>query len=140
MMAVKAKTTDIHVDALSNDPKMTIERLKAFDNAWAGKDIESLMEFITDDCEYHASVGPEPGERFVGKDEVRRGFETMFDHDAGSESSPGNLYVYGDRGVAEWSYASTDESGQSTVVRGCDLFEFHGDKIKLKNAFRKCAS
>jgi len=119
---------------------MTLERLREFDDAWARKDIESLMQLITDDCEYHASVGPGPGERFVGKDEVRRGFQAMLDHDAASESLPGNLYVYGDRGVAEWSYKSTDETGRTTVVRGCDLLEFVGDKISLKNAFRKCST
>jgi taurine dehydrogenase small subunit len=79
-------------------------------------------------------------ERFIGKDEVRRSFQIMLDHDAESESLPGNQYVYGDRGVAEWSYMSTDESGRSTVVRGCDLFEFAGDKIIRKNAFRKCTA
>ena len=139
-MTAKTSTSDTHDGALSNEPKMTIERLKAFDSAWAQKDIESLLEFITDDCEYHASVGPEPGERFIGKDEVRRGFQLLLDHDAGSEALPGNLFVYGDRGVAEWSYASSDENGKPIVVRGCDLFEFDGDKIKLKNAFRKCRS
>ena len=117
---------------------MTVERLKAFDDTWAGKDFESLMQFMSDDCEFHASVGPEPGERFIGKDDVRRGFQAMLDHDSGSESLPGNVYVFGDRGVSEWSYASTDDSGRSTVVRGCDLSEFDGDIIKLKNAFRKC--
>lgn len=123
---------------MTDSRKMTLQRLQEFDRAWARKDIESLMQFITDDCEYHASVGPEPGERFIGKAEVRRGFQAMLDHDAGSESQPGKLYVYGDRGVAEWSYKSTDESGRSTVVKGCDLFEFIDDKICLKNAFRKC--
>ena len=96
--------------------------------------------FVTDDCEYHASVGPEPGERFIGKDEVRRGFQTLLAHDEGSESLSGKLYVHGDRGVAEWYYKSTDQAGRSTVVRGCDLFEFVGDKISLKNAFRKCSA
>lgn len=125
---------------MTESRKMTLERLQEFDDAWARRDIESLMQFITDDCEYHASVGPEPGERFIGKDEVRRGFQAMLDHDASSESLPGTMYVHGDRGVAEWSYKSTDESGQTTVVRGCDLFEFVGDQISLKNAFRKCST
>jgi ketosteroid isomerase-like protein len=123
---------------MSDSHGMTIERLKAFDAAWASRDIEALMNFVTEDCEYHASVGPEPGERFIGKDEVRRGFQAMLDHDASSDSMPGNVYVYGDRGVAEWSYRSIDEAGNSTIARGCDLFQFVGDKISLKNAFRKC--
>ena len=125
-------------DSVSGSPTMTIERLREFDDAWGRRDIDALMEFITDDCEYHASVGPEPGERFIGKDEVRRGFQELLNHDAGRVSRPGKLYVYGNRGVAEWSYVDTDESGQSTIIRGCDLFEFDGDMIKLKNAFRKC--
>lgn len=140
MKTAKSDTSAIQCDAMVGQPKMTVERLTAFDDAWARKDIESLMQFITDDCEYHASVGPEPGERFIGKDEVRRGFQAMLDHDAGSEPLPGKLYVYGDRGVAEWSYVSTDDSGRSVVVRGCDLFEFVEDKISLKNAFRKCST
>lgn len=123
---------------MSRDSTMTLERLQAFDDAWARKDVETLMQFMTDDCEYHASVGPEPGERFIGKDDVRRGFQIMLDHDEGTVSIPGNLYVYGDRGVAEWAYAQTTTSGQTVVTRGCDLFEFIGDKISLKNAFRKC--
>ena len=125
---------------MSNSPRMTVERLEAFDEAWASKDIDALMQFMTDDCEYHASVGPEPGERFIGMDEVRRGFLKMLAHDADGVSGPGQVFVYGDRGVAEWSYVSTNESGNETIIRGCDLFEFVGDKIRLKNAFRKCSS
>ena len=123
---------------MSESGEMTIERLRAFDDAWARKDVDALMEFMTDDCEYHASVGPEPGERFVGQEEVRRGFEKLLKHEAGAESIPTTLFVCGNRGVAEWGYRSTDDFGRSTVVKGCDLFEFVGDKIRLKNAFRKC--
>ncbi len=117
---------------------MTIERLKAFDEAWGQKDLEALMKFMTDDCEYHASVGPDPGESFIGKESVRRGFRIMFEHDADSESRPGAVFIHGDRGVVQWSYVSVDDRGRTFKVRGCDLFEFVGDKIKRKDAFRKC--
>ena len=103
MMTAKSNSISIQSDAMSGQPEMTLEHLQAFGDAWAKKGIDSLVQFITDDCEYHASVGPEPGERFIGKDEVRRGFQAMLDHDAGNESLPGNLYVYGDRRVAEWT-------------------------------------
>ena len=125
---------------MTDTPVMTLERLQAFDDAWARKDLDTLMQFVTDDCEYHASVGPEPGRRYVGKEAVRRGFATMLDYDADCEPLPGRLQVFGDRGVAEWAYTRTDASGQATVVRGCDLFEFAGDRIRLKNAFRKCVA
>ena len=119
---------------------MTLERLQAFDEAWARKDLSALMSFVTDDCEYHASIGPEPGQRFIGKEAVRRGFRIMLEHDSDCQSLPGAIYLCGDRGVAEWSYVKTDKGGNKTVTRGCDLFEFMGDKIRLKNAFRKCVA
>jgi hypothetical protein len=137
-MTIQSNTSASQRGAANHQPGMTLERLQTFDDAWAKKDIESLMQFITDDCEYHASVGPEPGKRYIGKDEVRKGFQVMLEFDADCEPGPGKLSDYDDRGVAEWFYSGTDESGRSAVVRGCDLFEFVGDKISLKNAFRKC--
>ena len=45
--------------------------------------------------------------------------------------------VAGDRGAAEWTFRATDDDGAAFEVRGCDLFEFDGDLIRVKNAFRK---
>ena len=43
----------------------------------------------------------------------------------------------GDRGAAEWTFRANDDEGAAFEVRGCDLFEFDGDLIRVKNAFRK---
>ena len=45
------------------------------------------------------------------------------------------MFVAGDRGAAEWTFVSGD-----LRVRGADLFEFEGDLIRVKNAFRKSHS
>ena len=42
-----------------------------------------------------------------------------------------------ERGVAEWSYQFTAADGAVTAIRGCDVFEFEGDLIRRKDAFRK---
>ena len=68
---------------------------------------------------------------------MRRGFELMLAHDAGSESREGRVFVAGELGVAEWSYAYKREDGTEVEIRGCDIFEFHGEKIARKDAFRK---
>ena len=39
--------------------------------------------------------------------------------------------------MAEWTFVVTTPDGQDVTTRGCDLFEFEGDKIRVKNAFRK---
>lgn len=116
---------------------MTVERLHAFNDAWGRGDVDALMSFMTDDCVYSASVGPEPGRTYRGRDEVRQGFREMLAHDADAESETGACWVAHDRGVAEWSYVHTGRDGTRTEVRGCDLFVFRGDLISVKDAYRK---
>ncbi|MET7334511.1 nuclear transport factor 2 family protein [Nonomuraea sp. NPDC005650] len=116
---------------------MTVERLAEFGAAWREKDLDRLMEFMTDDCVFRSSVGAEPGATFRGRAEVRRGFELMLSHDAGSESHDGISFVAGDRGAAQWAYTRTDADGREHRVDGCDLFEFDGDLIRVKDAYRK---
>jgi ketosteroid isomerase-like protein len=116
--------------------QMTVERLEEFGRAWARGDVPTLMTFMTEDCIYKASVGPEPGRTYVGYEAVRRGFEAMLAHDSGHEPLTGRCFVAGNMGVAEWGYAYK-RSGHRIEVRGCDIFEFAGDKIRRKDAFRK---
>ena len=43
----------------------------------------------------------------------------------------------GDLGTFEWDFVATDASGTRVSTAGCDLLRFRGDKVVLKNAFRK---
>lgn len=115
---------------------MTLERLQQFNDAWSRGDVDVLMTFMTEDCVYEASVGPEPGRTFTGRTEVEAGFRAMLSHDSDGESKGGRCAVLGDLGIAEWSYVKT-ENGRAVEIRGCDIFEFVGDRIRRKNAFRK---
>ncbi|MBT5871939.1 MAG: nuclear transport factor 2 family protein [Candidatus Latescibacteria bacterium] len=116
---------------------MTISRLGALGEAWDKGDLNALMSFMAEGCIYSASVGPEPGQTYVGREQVRRRFELMLEHDSGCESRGGRVVVSGSFGVAEWSYVSKGITGEELEVRGCDLFEFEGGLIKRKDAFRK---
>lgn len=111
--------------------------LVKFGEAWAGRNLDVLMSLVTDDCVYAASVGPEPGETFVGRHAVRAGFAALLAYDAGGKSRQGRIAIFGELGLAEWAYEHRDASGHVTVVRGCDIFEFTGTLIRRKDAFRK---
>src|SRR5215207_4795486 len=117
--------------------EMTLERLAAFGDAWRRKDVDALMEFVTDDVVYRPSVGPDPGQTLRGRDAVREGFAQMLAHDAAAEPHGGPAWVFGDRGVGLWSYVEQHEDGRRVEVEGIDLYEFDGDKIRLKDAYRK---
>jgi ketosteroid isomerase-like protein len=121
----------------SEAARMTPERLQAFIAAWGRKELDALMSFMTEDCIYIASVGPEPGATYIGREAVRMGFAELLRYDAKATPRSGRVFIAGDRGAAEWSFIYTDEAGREVEVRGCDLFEFAGDKIRRKDAYRK---
>jgi ketosteroid isomerase-like protein len=114
----------------------TLDRLKAVAAAWGRADIETLMSFVAPDCVYSASVGPEPGQTFVGRAAVREGFLKLLAHDRDGVSEPGEMRVVGDWAVFTWGFRRTVGSAQQ-VVRGCDLFEFRDGLIVRKDSFRK---
>jgi uncharacterized protein (TIGR02246 family) len=117
---------------------MTEERLHAALTAWNTGDADRVLEFWSDDCVYHASFGPElMGRTFAGRDAVREGIRQFFDRYPEGEFADTEVMVAGARGAAEWTFRATGEDGEPFEVRGCDLFEFDGDLIRVKNAFRK---
>ena len=116
--------------------EMTVERLKEVAAAWGRADIETLMSFIAPDCVYSASVGPEPGETFVGKEAVRAGFLKLLAHDNESVSEPGEMRIVGDWGVFTWGFRRSPKDG-GQLIRGVDLFEFRDGLIIRKDSFRK---
>src|SRR6266508_1229271 len=101
---------------MDTSTNMTVERLAEFGEAWHRKDLEKLLELITDDCVYSASVGPDPGETFSGRNEVRNGFARMLAYDTGAERHGGQSWVFGDHGVSLWSFAYADEQSQRFEV------------------------
>jgi hypothetical protein len=113
------------------------DTLETFAKAWAEKNVETLLALMTEDCIYGASVGPEPGRTYRGKLEVRRGIVSMFAHDQGKSSSVSNVRFGDDHAYWEWHYIADNLRAMNTHAQGCDFFLFEGDKITLKQAFRK---
>ena len=112
-------------------------RLTAFADAWAQSDVDALMQMMTDDCVYAASVGDEPGTTYRGRDEVRRGFTEILAYESGGEARCGRVWISGDWAFVEWSYDEVADDGTITDIKGIDIFEFVGDKLRLKDAYRK---
>lgn len=117
---------------------MTPERLTEFGEAWNRHDADLLMTYMADECSYQASFGPElEGANHMGHDAVREGYARFFARYPDGIFSDSRVFVAGDRGASEWIFTATGSDGVRTSVRGCDLFEFAGDKITRKDAFRK---
>lgn len=112
---------------------MTAERLAEALEAWNLGDADRVLAYFAECCSYHASFGPELlGRSYEGRVAVREGVRAFFERYPGGRFEDTTVFVAGDRGAAEWTFVA-----DGVRVRGCDLFEFEGDLIRTKNAFRK---
>jgi steroid delta-isomerase-like uncharacterized protein len=112
--------------------------LQAFADAWNRHDVDALMTFMTDDCVFEASAGPDAcGERHAGRDAVRSAFAAVWEAFPDAHWGNARHFVHGDRGVSEWTFTGTRRDGTRVEVNGCDLFTFRDGRIALKNSYRK---
>ena len=117
---------------------VTVEVLQAFADAWNRHDIEALMTFMSEDCVFEASAGPDvAGNRYVGREAVRAGFTEVWVTYPDAQWSDARHFICGDRGVSEWTFTGTRADGSRVEVHGCDVFTFRDGKIALKNSYRK---
>ena len=118
--------------------KPTIAILDSFANAFNAHDVDKILTYMTDDCVFEASAGPDvDGEKFVGKDAVKKAFEEVFKNFPDAHWSNPRHFISGNRAVSEWTFTGTKPDGSKVEVTGCDLFTFRNGKIAVKNSYRK---
>lgn len=116
----------------------SIADLQAFADAWNRHDIDARMSFMTDDCLFEASAGPDVcGTRHVGKEAVRAGYDEVWKTFPDAQWQSPRHFVCGDRGVSEWTFTGTRADGTRVEVNGCDVLTFRDGKIAIKNSYRK---
>jgi steroid delta-isomerase-like uncharacterized protein len=118
--------------------EVTVEMLEAFADAFNSHDPDAVMSFMTEDCVFEASAGPDVcGARYSGREAVRAAFADVFATFRDAHWGQARYLVQGDRGVSEWTFTGTRSDGTRVEVHGCDLFTFRDGKIALKNSYRK---
>lgn len=117
-----------------NEMGKNLEVYRAFSDAWEAGDLDKMMACVTDDIVYSASIGPEPGTTFRGREEVRAGIAAMIAHDAATSMSTHLLHEAGDMLFPLWTYRLPGGG----LARGMDVIGFRGGKICRKDGYRKC--
>ena len=135
---VEAAMVDFLATALA-PPAVTVADLEAFAQAWNRHDIDALMGFMAEGCVFHTWAGPDAsGTRHVGRDAVRAAYQKAWTDFPDAQWTRARHVVTGARGLSEWTFVGTRASdGQRVEVDGCDLFTFQGDKIRVKDSWRK---
>lgn len=117
---------------------VTVAHLQAFADAFNRHDADALMRFMTEDCVFEASAGADAcGARYVGSEAVRAAFADVWATYPDAQWRAPRHFVCGERGVSQWTFTGTRADGSRVEVDGCDLFTFRGDRIALKDSYRK---
>lgn len=115
--------------------------LERFAAGWNARDVDALMDCMADDCAFHGSAGPDAeGKRHIGRAAVRAAYAAMFEAFPKASWTRGRHAVSGDTGLSSWRFIGTSAGGQTVDVDGCDIFAFDGERIALKDSYRKARS
>ena len=118
--------------------EVTVDTLQDFADAFNVHDVDTLMTFMSEDCVFEISYGPDVcGQRFEGQDVVRTAFAGVWGKYPDAQWRRPTHFVAGNRGVSEWTFTGTDKDGSSVEVDGCDIFTFRDGKILIKDSYRK---
>ena len=94
----------------------TTDVLQAFADAWNRHDVDALMSFMTEDCVFEASAGPDDcGTRYAGREAVRAGFAEVWATFPDAHWGGARHFVCGDRGVSEWTFTGTRAGRRDSV-------------------------
>ncbi len=109
-----------------------------FRDGWNRHDVDVLMTFMSNDCVFESTAGPEVcGTRHAGRERVREAFARVFTAFPDATFADARHFVSGNRGVSEWIFRGTTADGKKVEVNGCDVFTFADDKIAVKSSFFK---
>src|SRR5258705_3035516 len=109
---------------------VTIKDLEAFGDGWNRHDVDSLMTFMSADCVFETTAGPEAcGKRYAGREQVREAFAGVFKRFPDAHFGNARHFVAGDRGLSERPFTPTHPPRQQMEGKSCGAFTFPRDHI-----------
>jgi ketosteroid isomerase-like protein len=116
----------------------TLALMKEINAAFNSRDVDRIMAFFADDCTFLMARGPEPvGRRVHGQAAVRRVLADRFAVISDMRWEHIDVFIAGPRAVTVWMVTGSGRDGERLNYRGCDIYEFRGDKILNKDTFWK---
>jgi ketosteroid isomerase-like protein len=112
--------------------------LQEINAAFNSRDVDRIMMFFAEDCTFFMARGPEPvGRRVHGKAAVRKVLADRFKVITDMRWDHVDQIIAGNRAVTVWMVTGHGKDGEVLNYRGCDLYEFRGDKILNKDTYWK---
>jgi ketosteroid isomerase-like protein len=123
---------------VQQDPRTvaTIEVVRKVDEAISRRDIDAMMELLTEDVVWETTTPPD-GQRFEGQAAVCAAGEAFLNSSPQAVFETEEVVGMGDRAVQRWVYRWVDQDGKSGHVRGVDVFRVRDGKVAEMLAYVK---
>lgn len=111
--------------------------LVRFSAAFAARDVDRIMDLMTEDCVFESTSPAPDGERHEGADAVRRVWEQLFSQTRDPVFTEEESFVCKDRALVRWRFTWTEPDGSPGHVRGVDVLRFRDGKVSEKLSYVK---
>ena len=122
------------------DGDVTIELLDAIQDAFNRHDVEGILSYFADDCEWLMARGPVPreGRRCRGKQEIGEVLSARYRQIPDMRWVEMKHWVFGDKALSEWVVQGpVSWTATSWTFIGCDLWEFRDGLVTKKDTYWK---
>jgi hypothetical protein len=111
--------------------QVTVNVLQDFADAWNRHDVDALMAYMTEDCVFEASAGPDiSGTRYVGREAVRAGFAEVWATFPDAHWGNARHFICGARGVSEWTLPERVQTARASKFMAAICLRFEMAKLR----------
>jgi ketosteroid isomerase-like protein len=112
--------------------------MKEINAAFNARDVDRIAAFFAEDATFMMARGPEPcGRRVHGREAIRTVLADRFKVIPDMRWDHIDVFIAGHRAVSVWTVTGAGGDGERLNYRGCDIYEFRGDKILNKDTYWK---
>lgn len=118
-------------------PLAVVEIVQRFNQALNARDLDGLMQWLTEDTVFENTYPPPDGARYTGKPAVRAFWEEFFQGSSQTHIEIEEVFALGERCVMRWTYRWTGRGGQAGHIRGVDVYRLRDGRIAEKFSYVK---
>ena len=126
---------------MTDNSKVTTELLDAIQDAFNRRDVDGILSYFTDDCEWLMARGPDPWEakRLRGKPAIAEALSARFAVIPDMRWVDMSHFISSDAGKAcsEWTVRGTPKNGDPIDWLGCDVWTFRDGLVTKKDTYWK---
>lgn len=121
--------------------KLTVDLLDAIQDAFNRHDVDGILSYFADDCEWLMARGPDPREarRLRGKPAIAAALKARYAVIPDMRWVDMQHFISrdGNRACSEWTVKGTPKQGAPIDWLGCDLWTFENGQVTKKDTYWK---